>query len=678
MRLKQTIGDKAFSIFIYSISFAILIATLYPLYFVIIASFSNPVEVTSGHVWLFPKDITFLGYQRIFHDDRIWTGYVNSILYTIAGTAVSMAVTLPAAYALSRRDFRPRKALMLYFVFTMFFSGGLIPTYITINTYGLTDTVWVMILPFAFNTFNMIIARTFFENSIPDELLEAARIDGCGNTRFFFQIVIPLSKAVLSVILLFFIVTKWNEYFMALIYLQKQELMPLQIILRNILLQNSAFQNGSGATGNSSVANLADLIKYGVIIVSTLPMLLIYPFIQKYFEPDSKRISMFPEGKIYSLPAVRPFRPDSFNVMMINKKWLDKLQLKEPTTLDELRDVLIAFRDKDPNGNGKKDEIGMDWWAGVGGSQGSRGLFSVTSLLGSYGVSDHHTEEMIGVKDGKIRFLFAGDEYKKLVEYLSGLWKDNLINKEVFTQDYSGMKAKAQQDDVSTVGVTFGWSLSDRVGKWASEYEPLAPLMSSNDIKPVWPTSPARVKMGTNLFAMTKKNKHPVETIKWIDQFYSEENSVQGYYGSIPEFITKNDDGSYTIIPAANGDQDTQQWTNSLVDNNPLYSSKALEAKTTVPPSVTARLDQDKIYKDYQPENMKDIYPIVKFTADQIDEMSLNKTDIFKLVDQKFAEWIYKANIDSQWDDYLKQLDQMGLPMVEKIYQKGYDDYYKE
>ncbi|MBB6634563.1 extracellular solute-binding protein [Cohnella thailandensis] len=403
------------------------------------------------------------------------------------------------------------------------------------------------------------------------------------------------------------------------------------------------------------------------------------PNIKKMFaeRPDTKRISMFPDGKIYSLPAVRPIRPNSLNVMMINKKWLDKLGLRKPTTLEELRDVLIAFRDKDPNGNGKPDEIGLDWWAGAGGGMGSRGLFSVTSLLGAYGISDHFTEEMIGVRNGNIRFLFAGEEYKKLVEYLAGLWQEKLINPEVFTQDYTGMKAKAQQDDVATVGVTFGWSLTDRVDQWASEYEPLAPLKSSDDIKPVWPTSPDRVQLLTNLFTMTKSNAHPIETMKWINSFYSEDNSIQGYYGSMPEFIAKREDGRYEITPAPDGDQDTQQWTNALVDDGPLYASDELESKTIQPPSVIARQELDDVYRDYAPADPRDIYPIVKFSAEQIDEMSLAKRDILKLVDQKFAEWIVKSNADSQWDDYLKQLDQMGLPLLKRMYQQAYDDYYK-
>jgi putative aldouronate transport system permease protein len=268
--------------------FAICVLTVavvvYPLYFIVIASFSDPVAVRSGEVWLFPKSVTLQGYQKIFENERIWLGYVNTIIYTVAGSLFGMLVTLPTAYALSRKDFRFRKPLSIYFIFTMFFSGGLIPTYMIVNKVGITNTAWVMIILWGFNTYNMIIARTFFEANVPGELLDAARMDGCGTTRFFLRVVLPLSQAIVSVIFLFNVVWKWNEYFTALIYLRDQSLMPLQIVLRDILLQNDMFKNGQGASGASTIANLGDLIKFGIIIVSTLPVMVMYPFLQKYFQ----------------------------------------------------------------------------------------------------------------------------------------------------------------------------------------------------------------------------------------------------------------------------------------------------------------------------------------------------------------------------------------------------------
>jgi ABC-type sugar transport system, periplasmic component len=439
------------------------------------------------------------------------------------------------------------------------------------------------------------------------------------------------------------------------------------------------------ASGDLPDAFLSGLSDQDIILnadnfVDLAPLVEKYaPNIKKMFKemPDTKRISVFPDGKLYSLPAVRPFRPDSYNVMLINQKWLTKLGLKAPTTLDELYKVLVAFKTKDPNGNGKADEIPLDWWAGAGGSGGSRGLFSILSLLGAWGVVDDFSGDLVTVKDGKVAFLFAQPEYKELVKFLNKCQAAGLINEEVFTQDYSSMMAKAQKPDASTVGMAFGWTATDRMGKWADEYMVLPPLAAKSGVKPVWPTNVARVKMGTNVFAITKSNKHPVETIKWIDQFYSEENSLQGYYGSIPEFVKSIDNGKrYEILPAADGNQDRQMWTNALVDNAPLYSSSALEAKTTVPPSVIRRMKEDSVYKKYEP-NPKSIYPIVKFSSTEIDQMALAKTDVYKYVDQKFAEWVLKGTVEQEWSAYLDQLRIMGLPTMKKLYQTAYENYYK-
>jgi len=277
-------SDILFNAVIFIICAFTVVAVVYPLYFIVIASFSDPVAVSSGEVWILPKRVTLEGYQKIFENERIWRGYANTIVYTVAGSLFGMLVTLPTAYALSRKDFRFRRPLTFYFIFTMFFSGGLIPTYMVVNKVGITNTAWVMIILWGFNTYNMIIARTFFEANVPGELLDAARIDGCGTTRFFIRVVMPLSQAIVSVIFLFNVVWKWNEYFTALIYLRDQTLMPLQIVLRDILLQNDMFKNGQGASGASTIANLGDLIKFGIIIVSTLPVMVMYPFLQKYFQ----------------------------------------------------------------------------------------------------------------------------------------------------------------------------------------------------------------------------------------------------------------------------------------------------------------------------------------------------------------------------------------------------------
>lgn len=286
MSIKEhKLSNTLFDVIAVVLCVLIFIIVLYPLYFIIIASFSNSTLVAQGKVIFFPKGFSVYGYQEIFGDDRVWIGYKNTLFYSFVGTFINMLFTLPAAYALSRKDFKPRKIIMALFVFTMFFNGGLVPTFILIKSLHMVDTVWAMMIPFCVNIFNLIICRTFFETSIPDSLYEAAILDGCSHFRFFSSIVLPLSKAVVSVIFLYYLVGHWNDFFTPLIYINSDNLRPLQIVLRDILLSNQALSQGSGGGGGagSYAQQYADQVKYGVIIVSTLPMLIIYPSIQKYF-----------------------------------------------------------------------------------------------------------------------------------------------------------------------------------------------------------------------------------------------------------------------------------------------------------------------------------------------------------------------------------------------------------
>jgi putative aldouronate transport system permease protein len=278
-------GDLAFTIVLGLTCAVILFVTIYPLYFVTIASISEPRLVATGQITFLPRNISFFGYEQFF--SRIWVGYRNTLTYSIVGTALNLAVTMPAAYALSRREFGPRRPLMFFFAFTMFFSGGLIPQYLLYRDLGLLDNWLVFILPTALNVYNLIIARAFFENALPAELFEAATLDGVDHFRFFTQIALPLSKAILSVIALYYLVQHWNDFFTGLIFVRDYQLQPLQIVLRDILLSNQAFAGGAGGAGGSGGAygqQFADQIKYGVIIVSTLPVLVLYPFMQKYFQ----------------------------------------------------------------------------------------------------------------------------------------------------------------------------------------------------------------------------------------------------------------------------------------------------------------------------------------------------------------------------------------------------------
>lgn len=281
---RKSSGDVWFDIINYFLLTIIMLLVLYPLYFVLVASFSDPNYIYSGEVWLFPKGFTLDGYERIFADSSIWIGYGNSILYATLGTLIGVAVTVFAAYPLARRDLAGKSVIMWFLLVTMFFSGGLIPTYLLIKDLHLLNTMWALVIPGAGGVFNVIIVRTFFQSSIPDELWEAASIDGCSNTRFFWSIVLPLSKSILAVMVLYHVVGFWNGFFDALIYLNDESKYPLQLVLRNILVQNQV-SSGMMIDVESYAAKMrvTELIKYGVIMVSSLPLLILYPFLQKYF-----------------------------------------------------------------------------------------------------------------------------------------------------------------------------------------------------------------------------------------------------------------------------------------------------------------------------------------------------------------------------------------------------------
>lgn len=257
---------------------------LYALYFVVIASVSNPEAVASGDVILLPEGLNIRGYWYILRDNRILTGYGNTIFYTVFGTLLSLFITIPAGYALSRQDFVGRNVLMRFMLFTMYFSGGLIPTYMVVSGLGLTDTRAVLVILGSFSVFNLILCRTFFQSTIPMELQEAAEIDGCTITRFFFSVVLPLSKAIIAIMALYYAVARWNSFFDALIYINSADKYPLQLILRDILISGQNLQaDVTDPEAFQEMQRIARTIRYGVIIVSSLPVLAMYPFVQKHF-----------------------------------------------------------------------------------------------------------------------------------------------------------------------------------------------------------------------------------------------------------------------------------------------------------------------------------------------------------------------------------------------------------
>jgi len=280
--LRDSRGDKIFRFF--SGLFLILLAAivLYPVYFIVIASFSDPDAVLAGKVVLWPVDINLDGYIKIIERTDVWLGYRNTIIYTVLTVVLSLLVTIPAGWALSRKNMPGKKFLMMYFTIPMFFGGGLIPFYNVMSNLGLINTIWAIVLPSILSVWNLFMTKTFFESSVPNGLIEAAKIDGAGHFRTFISVVLPLAKAILAVMALYYAVGQWNSYFNAMIFLQDETLYPLQLVLKEILIASESTVGGSGETILQQY-RLANQLKYVSVIVSSLPVLMLYPFVQKYF-----------------------------------------------------------------------------------------------------------------------------------------------------------------------------------------------------------------------------------------------------------------------------------------------------------------------------------------------------------------------------------------------------------
>lgn len=286
--IKRNKSDRAFDAVVFVLLTLIFLMVAYPLYFVIISSISEPAAVAGGQVTWRPIGLNFEGYLAVFKDESIVRGFINSLIYTVAGVGVNLFVTIPTAYALSRDDFYGKKIITMFYMLTMFVSGGLMPTYLVIQSLGMVNTMWALIIPGALSVYNMIVARTFFKTNIPQELLDAAKVDGCGNTRFFFYVCLPLSGAIIAILVLYYGIGHWNSYFNALIYMTDRDTWPLQLVLRTIFTQNSLAQQIPVTTPEAllekqRLADLAELMKYSLIVVSSIPVMILYPFVQKHF-----------------------------------------------------------------------------------------------------------------------------------------------------------------------------------------------------------------------------------------------------------------------------------------------------------------------------------------------------------------------------------------------------------
>lgn len=281
---KEPLSDRIFDICNHLLMLFMLLVTAYPVLIVVSSSVSNPYSLMAGEIWLFPKGFTLDGYRAVFVHDEVWSGMMNSAIYTVAGTVINMILTVLAAYPLSRRDFTLRRPISLLFAFTMWFTGGMIPLYLLVRNLGIYNTRWAMLLPGAMSIWNMVIVRTYFQSNISGEILESAKIDGCDDFRYLASIALPLSLPALAVVTLYYLVAHWNQFFQAYLYLQNKELFPIQVVLRNILLLSQTDNMAVEASDAAATAQLmSEVLKYSLVVVASLPMIFVYPFVQKYF-----------------------------------------------------------------------------------------------------------------------------------------------------------------------------------------------------------------------------------------------------------------------------------------------------------------------------------------------------------------------------------------------------------
>lgn len=284
-RIKECKADKIFDVVNAIVLSIILIVVAYPLIIVVSSSISSPNALMSGKVWLYPIDICFDGYTVVAKNKEVLNGIKNSIIYTVGGTAINMLMSVLAAYPLSRSDFKARNFINLMFAFTMWFSGGIIPSYILVKDLGMYNTIWAMLIPGAMSVWNMILIRTYFQSNIPESLFESAKLDGCNDFKYLWYIALPISLPVLAVVTLYYTVSHWNNFFNAYLYLQSVELKPLQVVLRDILLlsQTEDLMMAEDATSMAKTQSLNEVLKYSLVVVSSFPMALLYVVTQKYF-----------------------------------------------------------------------------------------------------------------------------------------------------------------------------------------------------------------------------------------------------------------------------------------------------------------------------------------------------------------------------------------------------------
>ncbi|MEK5438477.1 MULTISPECIES: extracellular solute-binding protein [Paenibacillus] len=374
--------------------------------------------------------------------------------------------------------------------------------------------------------------------------------------------------------------------------------------------------------------------------------------------PELKKISTFPDGKIYSLPTRLPSRPKSSRQPVINKTWLDKLGLKAPETIDELYNVLKAFKEQDPNGNGKQDEIPF--------------IEIGNDLISPFGIADLNNNNMI-IKDGKAIYFPVSEEFKEGLKWENKLYAEGLLDKEVFTQDDTMRSAKFQNPDAPIVGFTYQWTPDAVFGKWSDQYVTIPPI-AGPDGKRYTIGNPIGMSLNRNELLITTSSKYPEVAARWADQFYTNEASIQNFWGAIGTVIKKNDDSTYTLMdPPAGTSADAWYWDQSLRDFGPKYVSPSFEQKIVLNPESGdgLKLQLDKLGSEYVTEP----FPNVMYTSDEFEELPTLTTDIDGYVNTMRAQFISKGGVDEDWDDYVKQLNKMGLEKLVKIRTDAYSRY---
>ena len=380
--------------------------------------------------------------------------------------------------------------------------------------------------------------------------------------------------------------------------------------------------------------------------------------------PDLKKIATFPDGKMYSMSKNLPLRPVSCNQPIINKQWLDNLGLKVPTTVDELYNVLKAFKEQDANGNGDpNDEIPIS---------GAKGISM--DLLNPFGITDITGYKMMVNSDGTLTYYPTSEQYKEGIKWLHKLYEEGIIDPEAFTQDDSMLSAKRQDPNVSRVGLEYAWTPDSNFGQWSSEYEVIPPIAGADGKAYTGGDSNGVSSIMRNEVLITKFCEHPEIAARWIDQFYTGEASIQNFWGGIGTVITKHDDGTYTLNDPPEGTSaDAWYWDSSLRDFGPKYVSK--EFQKNIKLSSTSgdglKVELSKIAED----TVTTPYPNVMFTVEENEQLSTLTTDIDKYVESTRALWITEGGIDEGWDEYINQLNAMGLKDLIQIYTDAYERY---